>query len=258
MLCNNLFFSDEVSTDNSCIFGPKCALKFLIVLSNHEFQQKNCWFLSKIEMLKQNIRKFPGKLEILSRTELKARHILMNDLQVFTLNKLYVRLPKEKKYIPFEEFPSRFIQSQLEELGDVLLHMNAENVKIKRILENPVLDIESPLIHIHPGVENYVSKMGATNHSCLEIIYHIPSKQTKLMKDNYFYSYKWERLIHNRFNKGICYDEYIYEYKRPCFVEEDFCAFLRTCNLNVPSIVSEISSFKLHYEILYYIPEMID
>jgi hypothetical protein len=257
MLCNIFNLEESNPTEKYCNFGLKCALKFLIVLPVDDFRQQSCWFLSKIDMLKHNSRKFPGKLEILNWNDLMNHHVLLNRQKCFIQNKLYVRLPKEKKYVEIEEFPSKYIESQLEELGDLLLQLHAENVKIRRILENPAFEIESPLKNIHKGVSNYVSKMGANAHSCLEIIYNLPKQKMNITKTTFFYYPLWETLIENRIDHEKCYDEYIYEYRKPCFVEEDFCAFLRSCEINVPMIDSEISSFKLHYEIFYYMPEMI-
>ena len=253
MLCTNLFTFEPIETPECC-FGPNQSLKFLIVLSDDDFQQKSClWVWSKIDLLQQNSRKFPGKLEILSKKQLNWTHRNEN-ADVFILNRLYVRLPKEKIYVPFEQFPARYIKSQLDELGLLLFHLNAEEVKIKRILSNPL--IEKPLATTHPGVSAYVKEMGAIEHSCVEIKYDMQPPMIKFPKELFFYEDKWKPIIEGRCKQEKLYDDYTFEYVQPCFMEEEFIAFLRSCEINVPVYDISTRKFELQYEIFYYVTEI--
>lgn len=253
-------FSNNPTDISCCVFGPKCPLKFLIVFSEDEFQQKSCvwWFSSKIDFLQQNARKFPGTLEIKRPSEITPSKYTFY-FSTYLLNHLYVILPKEQIYVPFEMFPEFFIESQLKELETLLLYLNAENVIFRRISDS--VGHQTSITQTHPGVARYVKHMGANaQHNSVEISYDIPSYLLQIDKTLFFYYDKWQTLIENRITTKKCYDEYVYEYLDPCFMQDDFLLFLKTAGIYVPIPENEIRkcNFSLQYDIFYYIPEMME
>ena len=286
MLCTDSFFTKSDDLSNVHSFGPKCPLHFLIILSDDEFQQKSCmWFISKIDYLLQNARKFPGKIQIKKKSEISYETYSFESIP-FSLNTLYVKMPKEKIYVQIQQFPEFFVYSQLLELGKLLLYLHAENVKITHPSSppsSPIMDklptesnVSSPLlkylhpppsshvsiVNIHPGVTKYLEIMGANHrHNCVEIHYDIHSMEGTIDEKHYFYFDKWKSMIDNKIQEKKYYDEFIYQYFRPCFLENEFLYFLKTAGVRVPSDEFEKSqypNFCLHYEIFYYMDEMIE
>jgi hypothetical protein len=239
------------------------------------------WFISKIDYLLQNARKFPGKIQIKKKSEISYETYSFESIP-FSLNTLYVKMPKEKIYVQIQQFPEFFVYSQLLELGKLLLYLHAENVKITHP-SSPILDklptesnVSSPLlkylhpppsshvsiVNIHPGVTKYLEIMGANHrHNCVEIHYDIHSMEGTIDEKHYFYFDKWKSMIDNKIQEKKYYDEFIYQYFRPCFLENEFLYFLKTAGVRVPSDEFEKSqypNFCLHYEIFYYMDEMIE
>lgn len=260
MLCTDNLFTPSANLHNVPSFGPKCPLQFLIILSDDEFQQSSCmWFISKIDYLLQNARKFPGKIKIKKKSEICYEKYSFESIP-FSLNHLYVKMPKEKIYVHFQQFSEFFVYSQLLELAKLLLYLHGENVKITHPPCLPSLPIS--IVNIHPGVTKYLEIMGANHqHDCVEIHYDIHSMDRTIDEKHYFYLDKWKPIIDKKIQEKKYYDEFIYEYFRPCFLENDFLYFLKTAGVYVPNAENgtrEPAHFCLHYEIFYYMDEMIE
>jgi hypothetical protein len=283
MLCSTIFGGkDESIYASSPCMGHHERLRFLVVLDKDEFLQSSCWFLyNKIDTILQNARWFPGKIEVLSTDQLipsihrftplrnisNAQSATLSPLitdkykqhnqtsHIYEKNRVYVRIPKEKMYVLLEDFTKIWVSSQLNELNVLFLHLNAEIVKIKRVSENP--HIELSLVGIHPGVDEYIGAMGANDHECVEIQYPLIIQQQTFNPCKYFYYNKWKPMVENRKKEGKYYDNFVFSYKRPAFLNEMFFKELRTWGLQA-SYTEEIDEFELHFEIFYYTDEMIE
>lgn len=257
MLCSTLLGgkNESQSIQNPNLRG----IRFLIILNNDEFQQRSCWFYaSKPEIILQNANIFPGKLEVFSFNqflECSHRYSFYNEKNNSPKkNRLYIRTPKEKKYVLLEEFTKRWINSQLNELNLLFLKLNAECVKITAIGQNPVT--EKSLTGIHPGVDEYVVSMGLKNHNSIEIRYAMPTEMNIFDANKYFYLNKWLIIISSRLNEHKYYNEYYFKYTKPTFLNKEFYNNLKTWEIQYEDI-DNIDSFELYFEIFYYPDEML-
>jgi hypothetical protein len=267
MICTTLLGGKDESLQNAKnTLGIPISLRFFILLDNDDYLQKSCWFsYSKLDYILQNLHLFPGKLDVYSLDQYKnsIHRFLFVDNCFPKKNRVYVRIPKEKKYVLLEDFTKYWVLSQLNELNILFLRLNAENVKIKHYSES---GIKHSLVGIHPGIDEYINSMGVKDHESVEIRYSFP-KKTSFNISNYVYYEKWKNIVERRINEGICYDEYYFKYEKPDFLNESFIHSLRTwgliyestCELSYTDISNNLdkTNFELHYEIFYYPDEMI-
>jgi hypothetical protein len=199
----------------------------------------------------QNSHFFPGKLEILSftqYTESSHRYCFFDQPQK---NRLYVRIPKDKKYTLLEEFAKQMVLSQLTELNFLFLRLNTESVKIKL-----VSTIQQSLVGIHSGLDEYIESMGATDHDCVEIRFPLPTQLPFVNECKYVYYDKWKPFVDRRMEENRCFDEYFFKYEKPSFLNEECLRELRTCGIAILHNDHD-AEFELHFEIFYYPNEMI-
>jgi len=265
MICSTLFGGKDESF-NLTKMQPttttkyKWQLKFLIILDNDEFRQQNCWFgYSKLDRILQNSHFFPGKLEVISfdkfQEKVNHRYSFLDKIEP-KKNRIYVRLPKEKKYVLLEDFDKWFVYSQLSEINILFLRLNTENVKINAL--KPMST--NSLVGIHLGLDEYIESMGVKDHECVEIRYQLPTSVPYINELKYIYYEKWKPLIQHRMEDGKYYDEFIFVYEKPVFLCDNFFKQLRTLELDVHdnnSYGGVDTNFELFFEIFYYTDEMI-
>lgn len=256
MLCSTLLGGKD---ESQTIQKPDLrGIRFLILLNSNDFQERSCWFyLSKPESIMQYSHLFPGKLEVISfDIYLNSTHkynFITNETPC--KNKLYVLLPKEKKYVLLEDFTKKWIFSQLNEINVLFLRLNAECVKIKSVNENPI--VSTSLLGIHPGLDEYFTPMCAINHESLEIQYSVSRERTIFNEKKYFYYDKWKSIVYNRIHEKKNYYEYYFHYKKPDFLNDYFFNCLKILGIETLDN-KETDEFELNFEIFYYINEMID
>ena len=256
MLCSTLLGGKD---ESQSIYNPNLrGIRFLIILNNNDFQERSCWFYTtKSENIMQYSYLFPGKLEVISFDNyLNSTHkynFIVNERA--HKNKLYILLPKEKKYVLLEDFTKKWILSQLNELNVLFLRLNAESVKIKSINDNPILS--TSLLGIHPGLDEYFIPMCTINDESLEIRYSISTENYVFNEKKFFYYDKWKTIINNRINEKQNFYEYYFHYKKPEFLNEHLFNCLKSLSIETVNN-KEIDEFELNFEIFYYINEMID
>jgi hypothetical protein len=228
--------------------------RFFILLDNDDYLQKTCWFsfsYNKLDQILQNLHVFPGKLDVYSvdqYTNMVHPILFFNNMKPLK-NRIYIKLPKEKKYVLVEDFEKYWILSQLNELNVLFLRLNAENVKIKHLVKHS-------LVGIHPGIDEYIASMGVQDHDAVEIRYSLPKVFPKIFNSlKYFYYDKWKPIIDARMNEGKFYDEFYFKNENLAFLNDAFYTTMQNCGLTVFS--NESKSFELHFEIFYYPDEMI-
>ena len=277
MICSTLFGGKDESLNTTNTTNTtntlnttkyKWQLRFLIVLDNDDFHQQNCWFgYSKLDRILQNSHIFPGKLDVFSYMQFQEkihRYSFLYETEVSPKkNRVYMRLPKEKKYVLIEDYAKEFIYSQLCEINVLFLRLNTENVKINALkqlnAESSPHSYTNSLVGIHPGLDKYIESMGVKDHECVEIRYQLPTCVPYINETKYTYYEKWKPLIQHRMEDGKYYDEYIFVYEQPAFLCEDFLKQLRTLELDIEdkSCGSCDINFKLFFEIFYYTDDMI-
>lgn len=258
MICSTLFGGKDESV-NVMPSSSKSPFRFLIILDNDEFQQQSCWFsYSKVDQILYHSHLFPGKLDVLSYKQFTQCSHLYNFFNegIIKKNCIYVRMPKEKKYILIEEFTKQLVFLQLNEINVLFLRLNTENVKIKYICGNH--DENQCLVGIHPGLDEYIESMGATDHECVEIRYPLPTQLPLIHESKYVFYEKWKPLIKHRIEDGKFFDEFLFKYNKPEFLNKDFYEKMRTCGICIDENENlNEKDFELHFEIFYYPDEMI-
>lgn len=248
------FLEHQRSKNKTTIDSVLCSdLDFLIILSDEDSKkEKDCWtffYKTKIETLMDLDSLLPGNLEIISNSEYIANTCKYSSN--LDINQLYVKLPKEGKYVAVQDFTRYYLCSQLMELKTVLMGLNAESANISGI---------GPICNMHRGIEMYMEKMGFCHHEANTIEIKFPcvhiAEQIILNKKKLFYWDKWERLIEQR-KQGANYYDFVFIYETPIF-------FLRTIpTLNELNILyhnpnNEGCRIELMYDIYYYPIEMVE
>ena len=105
-----------------------CRLRFLLLLRDEDYK-KCIW--SRKDMICYRKSQFPGQLIIERFSEVDT--IPYNIEGPPLPRKLYIMLPKEKLFIPSDNFTSRYIDSKLQELKNIFVALQAKSIKVKKI-----------------------------------------------------------------------------------------------------------------------------
>jgi hypothetical protein len=233
-------------------------VKFLIVLRDDDFKQRDCWLFhkTKSESLLQLRPFFPGKLEVISYSEYIAngrQYRAITNYEMLKTDHLYVQLPKERRYVKHADFAEYYLCSQLNDLKKTLWALNAESVKMTFANNRR-----------NKGIDMFLKQMGFyTNPSSIEIRFPAITNQTQTQENQMqsYYQKKWELLIENR-KRGANYADFLFLFENPIFFPRSFPT------LNALGIVADVADvadvvetnmqMEVQCEIYYYPQDMLD
>ena len=116
-------------------------LNFLIILTDEDYINKHIFGgKSLYEKLLNKASLFYGNLDIKKFSEFtnsanNIAHLYLIDGNIIP-RIVYIRLPKEKLYVPAEHFQERYLDSKINELCNIFTTLQAESIQMSIIHEN--------------------------------------------------------------------------------------------------------------------------
>lgn len=254
-------------------------MTFLILLMEEDYMKlpRYCFLRSNKDRILMNRGNFPGTLYIrhyadIQLPELKKQFII----EGHPLPKqLYVRLPKENIYVPYESYSTKYLNSKLAELRDLFIHLKAKTIKItkteivgKKIGANG--NISARNIGIGAGFNN---EANIQNEFKEELHFDNDNKPvdtsllfsnevhddiidaTNYVKPKFYYlpqEYEWDDIIDRRLNNKLVKDKYTYYYSDTRILKANVMNKLKIFEINIDIENNEHRELKIEYDIEYH------
>ena len=246
-------------------------LQYLIILTREDYKS-GTFSKSTHDKLIDKLDLFMGILNIEKLDDFKLNNANNINLKYkidgnITPRILYIRLPKEKLYIPADAFQERFLDSKMNELISIFSTLCSKSIKISVIHEN------SSQINLNLGAGANIkgveinanakreSKANNKISTVREITFQEPSKNQKLNIDifgdynKFFYLPKdesWIDIIRRRINNKASGDDFKYNYKDYNCVTKELSAYLKVLHINLQYNASKYENLVIEYDVDYY------
>jgi hypothetical protein len=183
--------------------------------------------------------------------------------------KLYIMLPKEKLFIPSDNFTSRYIDSKLQELKNIFVALQAKSIKVKKIYGTE----ESTRIGGGVGGSSFSDRIHGdlevddlqSNHISItnEMTFGEPLNAVSIEDFSnasssvyrYYYlgkEFEWQNIIQRRLKDRMLSDKYTYRNTEQKLFTSKLINTLKLLDLNVEYDWKKIKNLEIHYEINYY------
>ena len=241
-----------------------CRLRFLLLLRDDDYK-KCIW--SRKDMICYRKSQFPGQLIIERFSEVDT--IPYNIEGPPLPRKLYIMLPKEKLFIPSDNFTSRYIDSKLQELKNIFVALQAKSIKVKKIYCTE----ESTRIGAGVGGSSFSDRIHGdievddlqSNHISItnEMTFGEPLDAVSIEDFSnesssvyrYYYlgkEFEWQNIIQRRLKDRMLSDKYTYRNTEQKLFTSKLINTLKLLDLNVEYDWKKIKNLEIHYEIEYY------
>ena len=101
--------------------------EYLILLSDEYFYRRYILFSSYATKIRRKRYSLPGKLRVIKYSNMDIN--LFNQFEDNPIpNEIYIKLPKEKLYVLYEEFSFKYLYSQIQEFYDILSVLGAASI----------------------------------------------------------------------------------------------------------------------------------
>jgi hypothetical protein len=249
----------QMDLDYICNHCRNTKLRFLILLPDSDYRK---WFYSYKDLLWYRRGMFPGKL-ILERFEDIEDLPYVIDGPVMP-RQVYIMLPKEKIYVPSDQFTEKYIRSKMRELVQIFVALRAKSIKYTRydsVEEGSklVADIGSnvPKLFETTGiqVEHTESKKKGTQYEIQLIPVQKPI-DTVIFQDHQEFYYlrrepSWRDMILRRVDGHVVLDKYTYFNREINLFTSNLSQKLQWFQLNIEYDWSKYQDFHMDYEIVY-------
>jgi len=256
-------------------------MSFLILLMEEDYVKlpRYC-FKSNKDRISTSRGNFPGTLHIrhyadMNLLDLKKEFIIEGHALP---KQLYVRLPKENIYVPYENYSTKYLNSKLAELRDLFIHLKAKKIVITKteIVGNKIgaaANIGSSRIGgVGAGFENETimqnqfkeelyfdadnkpidtSFFSRANTSCENYFAHA----NNYVKPKFYYlpqEYEWEDIIERRLNNKLVQDKYTYYHSDTRILKANLMNRLKIFDINIDVEKNEQRVLKIEYDIEYH------
>ena len=244
--------------ESYCEIFRNSRLRFLLLLPDTDFDKV---FYSYRDMIWYRRGNFPGLLSI--------EHFEESDQLPYRIEEpvmprqLYIMLPKERIYVPSDQFTSRYLKSKMRELVQIFVALRAKTIKYIRYDSqeeqkkiNLSADIDVPQVSLSDGVqyENSDTKKRGIQY---EIRLNPPDEPIDIeaFADPSFYYLKrepsWQDMILRRVDGCVVYDKYTYWNKEIKLLKSKFIQKLKCFNLSAEYDWSKYNDFTVEYEVSY-------
>ena len=253
-------------------------LNFLIILTDEDYINKHIFGgKSLYKKLLNKASLFYGNLDIKKFSEFtnsanNIAHLYLIDGNLIP-RIVYIRLPKEKLYVPAEHFQERYLDSKINELCNIFTTLQAESIQMSIIHENSSnikLSISSGVTI--QGIEANIEcgkttdtnkKITTTRH----ITFEKPDKNTNtntntvidtntfLNFEKFYYLSKdegWIDIIRNRVYKKSKDSEYTYNYTENNCFSADLSAQMELLHIKFAYNSSKFENLKIEYKVIYF------
>lgn len=234
-------------------------LRFLIFLPDSDYRK---WLFSYKDLLYYRRNQFPGKL-ILERFE-------ESDGLPYTVEgpvmprQVYIMLPKEKIYIPSNQFTERYIRSKMRELVQIFVYLRASFIKftsynLSEEMQSFQSDIavEIPHVYNRSGVvhSNDESKKTGTEYEIKLIPTDKPIDLNVFDNSRDFYYLRreasWRDMILRKMDGHVILDKYTFWNKEVEIFTSKFFQRLKCFDLNIEYDWNKYNDFRVDYEVKY-------
>lgn len=249
----------QMDLDYICNHCRNTKLRFLILLPDSDYRK---WFYSYKDLLWYRRGMFPGKL-ILERFEEIEDLPYVIDGPVMP-RQVYIMLPKEKIYVPSDQFTEKYIRSKMRELVQIFVALRAKSIKYTRydsVEEGSklVADIGAnvPKLFETTGiqVEHTESKKKGTQYEIQLIPVQKPI-DTVIFQDHQEFYYlrrepSWRDMILRRVDGHVILDKYTYFNREVNLFTSNLSQKLQWFQLNLEYDWSKYQDFHMDYEVTY-------
>ena len=249
----------QMDLDYICDRCRNTKLRFLILLPDSDYRK---WFYSYRDLLWYRRGMFPGKL-ILERFEEIEDLPYVIDGPVMP-RQVYIMLPKEKIYVPSDQFTEKYIRSKMRELVQIFVALRAKSIKYTRydsVEEGSklVADIGTnvPKLFETTGiqVEHTESKKKGTQYEIQLIPVQKPI-DTVIFQDHQEFYYlrrepSWRDMILRRVDGHVVLDKYTYFNREVNLFTSNLSQKLQWFQLNLEYDWSKYQDFHMDYEVTY-------
>lgn len=244
--------------DDICQDCRNSRLRFLILLPESDYRK---FFYSYKDIIWYRRGNFPGILSI-ERFE-ESDQLPYHIEEPVMPRQVYIMLPKERIYVPSDQFTSRYIKSKMRELVQIFIALKAKSIKYIRYDSqyeeqhmNVNIEVDVPQVNLSEGVlyENtqtkrrgiqYEIRLNPSNEAVDIDVFSQPS----------FYYLKreplWQDIILCRIDGGAIYDKYTYWNKEMKLLKSKFIQQLKFLNLSVEYDWNKFTDFMIDYEVIY-------
>ena len=249
----------QMDLDYICHHCRNTKLRFLILLPDSDYRK---WFYSYRDLLWYRRGMFPGKL-MLERFEDIEDLSYVIDGPVMP-RQVYIMLPKEKIYVPSDQFTEKYIRSKMRELVQIFVALRAKSIKYTRydsVEEGSklVADIGTnvPKLFETTGiqVEHTESKKKGTQYEIQLIPVQKPIDTTIFQDHQEFYYLRrepsWRDMILRRVDGHVVLDKYTYFNREVNLFTSNLSQKLQWFQLNIEYDWSKYQDFHMDYEVTY-------
>jgi hypothetical protein len=244
--------------DDICQHCRNSRLRFLILLPETDYRKI---FYSYKDIIWYRRGNFPGILSI--------EHFEESDQLPYQIEEpvmprqLYIMLPKERIYVPSDQFTSRYIKSKMRELVQIFIALRAKSIKYIRYDSlsehqntNVNIDVDVPQITLSEGVqyENAETKRRGIQYEIRLNPSNEPIDVDVFSQPSFYYLKReplWKDIILRRIDGGAIYDKYTYWNKEMKLLKSKFIQQLKCFNLSVEYDWTKFSDFMVDYEVVY-------
>ena len=250
-------------------------LQYLIVLKKDDYRSST-FSKSTFERLNENRELFNGILNIeklesfITDYSTSPYNTIHNKYQIegnITPKILYIRLPKEKLYVPADVFQERYLDSKINELITIFSTLCSKTINISVIHENSSninfsvgagANIKGIDVKAKAGKETNKSNIITTTR---EITFQEPKTNETLdvevfgNYEKFFYLPKdesWINIIRRRINNKSLGDEYKYNYTDYNCVSKELSAHLKALHISLQYNSNKYENLSIEYDVEYF------
>lgn len=198
-------------------------IEYIVVLPHSIFT--NCGIIAKIKLfltrkyiahLQDNI---VGKLHVVSQfaeghPKCNCCNIQHQVCDFIQQNSLLLKLPKENMFVPIQDWDSRYCQSKISELTDLMMYLGASEIEYQVINNNSSsdaqginFDVSAYGVNVGGGVA-IEKEESSLKKNFQKIIFQKPSMNIQKINDgsNFHYlsqNHDWQHMINQRLNSCI-------------------------------------------------------
>lgn len=248
----------QYQLDSICNKCKNVKLRFLILLHNYDFKK---WCISKKDMILYFRNKFPGHLTIESYDDIDEFPCSIEEPVM--PYQIYIMLPKEKIYVPSDQFTGRYIRSKMQELIKIFVTLRATSIKYVRYDTNDdhqtlttELRTDVPQISISDGVkyENINSKKTGVEYE-LKLTPSNEPIDVSIFSNSSFYYLKrtpaWQDIILRKVDNNVVFDKYTYRNQERKLLKTNFTKQMEWFNLSASYDWKKYKDLMVDYTVVY-------
>ena len=229
-------------------------LRFLVLLPANDFQK--CFFSNK-DLLWSFRNYFQGVLTIENYEDVDALPYTIEEPVM--PRQLYIMLPKERIYVPSDQFTGRYIRSKIQELIKIFIALGATSIKYVRHQSHEhrlAIGAETEVVSVSEG--GHHESAHTHEHGVVYELTLPPSSSppdVSHFSDCSFYYLKrdpaLQDLILRRIDHGLLYDKYTYWNKERKMLRSNVSKHLQWCHVSAKYDWEKYEDLMVDYSVTY-------